>query len=79
NHLHDNVQVGDELELFPPSGEFTLSTSDKPLALLSAGVGITPALAMLDAARHSGRPIHFIHCARNAEVHAFRDWVDAHA
>lgn len=79
NHLHDNVQVGDELELFPPSGEFTLSASDKPLALISAGVGITPALAMLDAARHSGRPIHFIHCARNAEVHAFRDWVDAHA
>ena len=79
NHLHDKVQVGDELELYPPSGEFTLSASDKPLALISAGVGITPALAMLDAARHSGRPIHFIHCARNAEVHAFRDWVDAHA
>ncbi|WFS17668.1 NO-inducible flavohemoprotein [Pseudomonas sp. 905_Psudmo1] len=79
NHLHDKVQVGDELELFPPSGEFTLNASDKPLALISAGVGITPALAMLDAARHSGRPIHFIHCARNAEVHAFRDWVDAHA
>lgn len=79
NHLHDQVQVGDVLDLFPPAGEFTLSESDKPLALISAGVGITPALAMLDAARHSGRPIHFIHCARNAEVHAFRDWVDAHA
>ena len=79
NHLHDEVQVGDVLELFPPAGEFTLSESDKPLALISAGVGITPALAMLDAARHSGRPIHFIHCARNAEVHAFRDWVDMHA
>ena len=77
-HLHDVVQVGDVLELFPPAGEFTLSASDKPLALISAGVGITPALAMLDAARHSGRPVHFIHCARNAEVHAFRDWVDAH-
>lgn len=79
NHLHDEVQVGDVLDLFPPAGEFTLSESDKPLALISAGVGITPALAMLDAARYSGRPIHFIHCARNAEVHAFRDWVDAHA
>lgn len=79
NHLHDKVPVGDVLDLFPPAGEFTLSESDKPLALISAGVGITPALAMLDAARHSGRPIHFIHCARNAEVHAFRDWVDAHA
>lgn len=79
NHLHDVVQVGDVLELFPPAGEFTLNASDKPLALISAGVGITPALAMLDAARHSCRPIHFIHCARNAEVHAFRDWVDAQA
>ncbi|MBA4246528.1 MAG: nitric oxide dioxygenase, partial [Pseudomonas sp.] len=79
NHLHDEVEVGDELELFPPAGEFTLNESDKPLALISAGIGITPALAMLDAARHSGRPIHFIHCARNAAVHAFRDWVDMHA
>jgi len=79
NHLHDKVEVGDVLELFPPAGEFTLNASDKPLALISAGVGITPTLAMLDAARYSGRPIHFIHCARNAEVHAFRDWVDAHA
>lgn len=79
NHLHDNVHEGDVLDLFPPAGDFTLSPSDKPLALITAGVGITPALAMLDAARHSGRPIHFIHCARNADVHAFRDWVDAHA
>lgn len=77
NHLHDNVREGDELDLFPPAGDFSLSESDKPLALITAGVGITPALAMLDAARHSGRPIHFIHCARNADVHAFRDWVDA--
>ncbi|HBZ92515.1 MAG TPA: NO-inducible flavohemoprotein [Pseudomonas sp.] len=79
NHLHDNVHEGDELDLFPPAGDFTLSESDKPLALITAGVGITPALAMLDAARHSGRPIPFIHCARSADVHAFRDWVDAHA
>lgn len=79
NHLHDNIKVGDRLELFPPAGAFTLNDSYKPLALITAGVGITPALAMLDAARHSGRPIHFIHCARNSDVHAFRDWVDDHA
>jgi len=79
NHLHDKVQVGDELALFPPAGEFVLRDSTKPLALISAGVGITPALSMLDAARHSGRPIHFIHCARHGEVHAFRDWVAAQA
>ncbi|MFY0575505.1 hypothetical protein ACN28S_15070 [Cystobacter fuscus] len=47
--------------------------------LISGGVGITPTLAMLTAALPQGRPIHFIHCARNAEVHAFREWVDEQA
>lgn len=77
NYLHDRLQVGDVLQLFPPAGDFTLTASDKPLVLISGGVGITPTLAMLQAALASGRPVHFIHCARNAAVHAFRDTVDA--
>ncbi len=77
NYLHDQLQVGDRLELFPPAGDFVLRESSKPLALISAGVGITPALAMLEAAQASGRDIHFIHFARHAGVHAFRDWVQA--
>ena len=79
NYLHEQLQVGDTLELFPPAGEFTLTASDKPLVLISGGVGITPTLAMLDAALASGRLVHFIHCARNGAVHAFRDWVDERA
>ncbi|MCQ4296919.1 NO-inducible flavohemoprotein [Pseudomonas stutzeri] len=65
------------LELFAPAGEFTLQPGDKPLVLISGGVGITPTLAMLEQALASARPVHFIHCARNAEVHAFRHSVDA--
>ena len=76
NFLHDRLNVGDTLELFPPAGEFTLTDSQKPLVLISGGVGITPTLAMLEAALATQRPIHFIHCARNAQVHAFRTWVD---
>ncbi|KFE46811.1 NO-inducible flavohemoprotein [Pseudomonas syringae] len=76
NYLHDQVQVGDSLQVFTPSGEFTLAKSDKPLVLISGGVGITPTLAMLEAALETSRPIHFIHCARNGGVHAFRKWVD---
>ena len=76
NFLHDRLQVGDTLELFPPAGEFTLTHSEKPLVLISGGVGITPTLPMLEAALATRRPIHFIHCARNADVHAFRTWVD---
>ncbi|WP_268799786.1 NO-inducible flavohemoprotein [Pseudomonas huanghezhanensis] len=77
NHLHDKLQIGDSINLFPPSGEFVLADSTKPLVLISGGVGITPTLAMLEAALRTERPIHFIHCARNGGVHAFRDWVDA--
>ncbi|MFC5522687.1 NO-inducible flavohemoprotein [Polaromonas jejuensis] len=77
NHLHDNVSENDVLGVFPPSGAFTLQESDKPLVLISGGVGITPTLAMLSEALKTQRPIHFIHCARNKTVHAFRDSVDA--
>ena len=84
NHLHDQVQAGDTLALFPPAGEFTLAAgSQRPLVLISGGVGITPTLAMLEAAladQADGadqRPIHFIHCARHPGVQAFGAQVDA--
>jgi nitric oxide dioxygenase len=76
NFLHDRVNVGDSINLYPPAGDFTLSHSEKPLVLISGGVGITPTLAMLQAALDTQRPIYFIHCARNGAVHAFRDWIE---
>ncbi|MDM0105709.1 NO-inducible flavohemoprotein [Variovorax sp. J22R24] len=77
NHLHDHVRVGSKIELFPPSGAFTLAESDRPLVLISGGVGITPTLAMLEAALKTSRVVHFIHCARTRGVHAFRHAIDA--
>ncbi len=71
-HLHDEIHVGAVVELFPPAGDFTLTANDKPLAFISGGVGITPMMTMLAAALPSGRPVHFIHAARHAGVHAFR-------
>lgn len=76
NALHQMVP-GYSLDLFAPAGEFTLQPGNKPLVLISGGVGITPTLAMLEAALATDRPIHFIHCARNAEAHAFRETVDS--
>jgi nitric oxide dioxygenase len=77
NYLHDQLALGASLELYAPAGEFTLTDSDKPLVLISGGVGITPTLAMLQAALPSGRPVHFIHCARNGAAHGFKAHVDA--
>lgn len=76
NYLHDAVNEGDTLNLFAPSGDFTLAHNDKPLVLISGGVGITPTLAMLNAALQTSRPIHFIHATRHGGVHAFRDVID---
>lgn len=77
NFLHDRVAEGDTVDVFPPSGDFVLQEGERPLALISAGVGVTPILAMLEEAlRSSERPVHFIHYARNGQVHAFGDYVD---
>ncbi|WP_277372525.1 pyridoxamine 5'-phosphate oxidase family protein [Pseudomonas sp. AA-38] len=66
-HLHEQVQVGDVLEVRAPQGSFTLnSASRRPLVLIGAGVGITPLLSMLreQVALGQGRPIHFFQGAR---------------
>ena len=76
-HLHDVVQQGDVLDIFPPAGHFTLAESDKPLVLISGGVGITPTLPMLASALGTQRPVVFIHCARSPEVQGFRAHIDA--
>lgn len=75
NALHC-MEEGQSLDLFAPAGDFTLQHSDKPLVLISGGVGITATLAMLEEAVKTARPIHFIHCARNADAHAFRRAID---
>lgn len=79
NFLHDNVQVNDELEIFPPTGDFVLKSSEKPVVFITAGVGITPSISMLEKALGEKRRIVYIHCARNGKVHAFRDWIDSKA
>jgi nitric oxide dioxygenase len=77
NYLHDEVHEQDVVQLFPPSGDFTLVPGTRPVVLISGGVGITPTLAMLHAALETKRPVFFIHAARHGGAHAFRDWIDA--
>jgi ferredoxin-NADP reductase/MOSC domain-containing protein YiiM/ferredoxin len=72
-YLHDKLRVGDVLEAGAPRGSFVLRAGERPVVLISAGVGATPVLAMLHAlaAEHSPRPVWWIHGARNAAEHAF--------
>lgn len=79
NFLHDNIDEGYVLDVFAPAGEFALQDGPCSLVLISAGVGITPTLAMAEAALAEGRrDVIFLHYARNKDVHAFEktlgDW-----
>lgn len=76
NYLHDNINVGARLNLTTPSGEFTLQHNRRPLVLITGGVGITPAVSMVNSCVHSGREIHFIHAAINAKHHAFKEHIE---
>jgi ferredoxin-NADP reductase/MOSC domain-containing protein YiiM len=72
-YLIRQVRMGDVLEVSAPRGAFTLRHGDGPVVLLSAGVGVTPVLAMLHAlaAQASPRPVWWIYGARNRLDHPF--------
>ena len=72
NFLHDKVAEGDTLDVFPPAGDFVLEHATTPLVLISGGVGVTPTLAMAEAALAKGeRDVVFLHYARDGKARAF--------
>ncbi|KAH6695719.1 hemoglobin [Plectosphaerella plurivora] len=87
--LHDNVQVGDEVDITIPRGEFFIDVSDAskadaPLVLISAGVGVTPLVSILNAvlgkdSAMPSRPIRWLHASRNSNQMSFHKAVRAQA
>ncbi|WP_447838657.1 FAD-binding oxidoreductase [Aeromonas salmonicida] len=76
HHLHQSLQVGDEIRVDGPFGDFNLTAlpCERPL-LLSAGSGITPMWAMLrdELAKRPEADIRFIHSARSPADVIFAD------
>src|SRR5690606_5129246 len=69
NHLHDSIQAGNELEIGPPCGEFTLdpaAANGRPIVFLAGGIGVTPLLSMAKSLQHVGAttPVRFVQAAR---------------
>ena len=78
NYLHDHLDVGDTILLSAPAGDFELNQdlvqqNEIPLVLVSAGVGVTPILSMLEAqvAANPLRSIVWVYACQNKEHHAF--------
>jgi ferredoxin-NADP reductase/MOSC domain-containing protein YiiM len=70
-YLHREPRVGTKLDVAAPRGEFVLDNSPGPVLLISAGIGVTPVLAMLHelAASGSTRDIWWLHGARGPREH----------
>ena len=72
-YLHTRLAVGEQLDIAAPRGTFILDRTHAPVLLISAGIGATPVLAMLQALaqERSDREIWWLHGARNAREHPF--------
>jgi ferredoxin-NADP reductase/MOSC domain-containing protein YiiM len=72
-YLRKHVRVGDALDVSAPRGSFILQPGERPVVLLSAGIGATPVLAMLYAlaAARSTRKVLWLYTARDREHHPF--------
>jgi len=72
-HLREHLRVRDMLDVSSPRGSFILQAGKRPVVLLSAGIGVTPVLAMLYALSlaQSTRQVLWLHAARDQEHHAF--------
>jgi ferredoxin-NADP reductase/predicted pyridoxine 5'-phosphate oxidase superfamily flavin-nucleotide-binding protein/ferredoxin len=72
--LHAHLAPGAQIELMGPGGDFTFEEgTQRPVVMLSAGIGVTPMIAMLNGLLVNGsrtrhrHPIYFIHGARSID------------
>jgi ferredoxin-NADP reductase/MOSC domain-containing protein YiiM len=78
-YLTTALKSGQLLEAAAPRGDFVLDDDTDPVLLVSAGIGVTPVLAMLHelASTHSAREVWWLHGARRPDEHPLA--AEAHA
>ncbi|TCJ93969.1 nitric oxide dioxygenase [Volucribacter psittacicida] len=76
--LHRDYHVGDIVEVTHPTGDFVLQHQDKDTVLISAGVGVTPMIAMLNTllATHHPIQISFLHACRHIGALAMHQHIE---
>jgi nitric oxide dioxygenase len=72
--LHAHVNAGDVLTLSAPYGNVVVDSGDSPLLLVSAGIGCTPVLGILDdlVTNRATRPVFVVHADRSVADHPLR-------
>ncbi|NVK57041.1 MAG: NO-inducible flavohemoprotein [Alteromonadaceae bacterium] len=74
NFFHDEAKIGDVVELYAPTGNFILADDNKPIVLISAGVGVTPMMSILEHLNNEKQNNHcvFLHACENLRQHSFK-------
>ncbi|WKY60543.1 NO-inducible flavohemoprotein [Vibrio sp. SNU_ST1] len=73
NHLHDDASIGQEVNLYAPAGDFMYQERNKPVTLISAGVGVTPMQSMLEflSGEQKNEPVLYLHACEDVGQHSF--------
>ena len=69
-----NLRVGDVLDVTVPFGDLPVPTGSEPLVLISAGIGATPMIGVLEYLAVQARDVHVqvLHADRSARSHPLR-------
>jgi nitric oxide dioxygenase len=73
--IRTNLRVGDLLDITVPFGDLPAPGSGVPLTLVSAGIGVTPMIGLLEylAAEAPETPVRVLHADRADSTHPLRE------
>ena len=71
--MHEQVKVGDELQISAPKNHFMLAHDAQRHLLLAGGIGVTPLLCMAERLSSMGADFEMHYCTRSADRTAFRE------
>lgn len=70
--IRDNLRVGDLVDVTVPFGDLPVPAPGVPLVLISAGIGITPMIGILETLPVDAR-VQVLHADRSAQTHPLRE------
>lgn len=75
--IHEHVKTGDTLDVSAPENNFPLAASAERHVFVAGGIGITPILPMVRAAKEAGTPFTLHFCAASASAAPLLDEVES--
>ncbi len=71
-YMHDKINIGDTIFITEPLGNFILKEDNRPVVLLSGGIGVTPMMSMLYKSLEDKRDVTFVQAVLNSTAHTFK-------